>query len=190
MKRNFPQPGRCRSERRGAIFHYYLAWVTLTSSILVMAGTCLHTILKSDQADRRVSLFLQSLLRCEHILREDAVGAKWNVDSETTLTITRNDGVQIHWVADRGIVTRQEQLDGKTLSSDRFIFPAGSKVEMQARDDGATILSFFEPSVFVSYSAAGNGGLNRNKAVEEAHPPTPAAAATQPVTEIILYETP
>lgn len=190
MKRIRPQSGRCRSNRRGAIFHYYLAWVTLTSSILLMAGTCLHTILQSDEADRRVSLFLQSLLRCERMLRADADDAKWKIAADAALTINRDDNVQIHWVADRGIVTRQEQLDGKTLSSDRFIFPAGSKVEIGTRDDGATVLSFREPSAFVRYSAAGNGGLNRNKSIDEAHPPTPAAAAVQPVTEIVLYETP
>jgi hypothetical protein len=190
MKRHLSQSVQCKSKRRGALFHYYLAYVTLTSSILVMAGTCLHTILQSDQTDRRVSLFLQSLLRCERMLRADADGAKWKIDSDAALTINRDDSVEIHWVADRGILTRQEQLDGKTLSSDRYIFPAGSKVGIGTRDDGATVLSFYEPSAFVRYSAAGNGGLNRNKSADEAHPPTPAAAAVQPVTEIVLYETP
>ena len=187
MKRSLPSSVRRKSNRCGALFHYYLAWVTLTSSILVMTGNVLHTILQSDQTDRRVSLFLHSLLRCERILRADADTAMRSVDSDSDLTLTQDDGVQIHWAADRGILTRLETKDGKSLSSDRFIFPAGSEIEIQSRDDGATVLTFSEPSAFVKYSAVGSGGLNRNKSVEEALPSTPAAAAGQPVTEIVLY---
>ena len=187
MKRSLPASDRRRSKRRGALFHYYLAYVTLTSSILVMTGNILHTILQSDQTDRRVSLFLHSLLRCERILRVDADDAKRTVDSDSALRLTREDGVQIHWAADRGILTRLETQDSKSLSSDRFIFPAGSEIEIKSRDDGATVFTFSEPSAFVRYSAVGSGGLNRNKPVEEALPSTPAAAASQPVTEIILY---
>jgi len=186
MKRLLLAPARRKPNRCGAIFHYYLAYVTLTSSILIMAGNVLHTILQSDQTDRRVSLFLHSLLRCERILRADADAAKRTVESDSALTLSRDDGVQIDWAADRGILTRLETQDGKSLSSDRFIFPAGSRIEMKIRDDGATVLRFSEPSAFVKYSAVGSGGLNRNKAVEEALPPTPAAAAVQPVTEIVL----
>ena len=180
-------PAREKLRRCGAIFHYYLAYVTLVSSILIMTGNVLHTILQSDQTDRRVSMFLHSLLRCERILRADADATKPSVDSDSALTLTRDDGVQILWQADRGILTRLETQDRNTLSSDRFVFPAGSRIEMRTRDDGATVLRFSEPSAFVKYSAVGSGGLNRNKAVEEALPPTPTAAAAQAVTEIILY---
>ncbi len=187
MKRSLPAPARRTSSRCGAIFHYYLAYVTLVSSILIMSGNVLHTILQSDQTDRRVSLFLHSLLRCERILRADADAATRTVDSDSALTLTREDGIQIHWAADRGILTRLETQAGKSLSSDRFIFPAGSRIEIKTRDDGATVLRFSEPSAFVKYSAVGSGGLNRNKAVEEAIPPTPPAAAAQPITEIVLH---
>ncbi len=186
MNRSLPQSARSVSRRRGALFHYYLAYVTLMSSILLMAGTCLHTILQSDQTDRRVSLFLHSLLRCERILRADVEAAKLTLDSDAALTLARDDGIQIRWAADRGILTRLETQSEELLSSDRFVFPAGSKIEMKIRDDGATVVRFFEPSVFVKYSAVGNGGLNRNKPITEAFPPTPEGAAVQPVTEIIL----
>jgi len=187
MKRSLYTSARKKSLRCGAIFHYYLAYVTLVSSILMMTGSVLHTILQSDQTDRQVSMFLHSLLRCERTLRADADAANPSVDSDSALTLTQEDGVQIHWAVDRGILTRLETQDGKSLSSDRFIFPAGSRIEMKTRDDGATVLRFSEPSAFVKYSAVGSGGVNRNKAVEEALPPTPTAAAAQPVTEIILY---
>ncbi len=169
------------------MFHYYLAYVTLVSSILLMTGSCLHTILQSEQTDRRVSLFLHSLLRCERMLRADTVAAHLTVDSDSALTIAQDDGVQIHWVADRGVLTRQETQGSETLNSDRFIFPAGSKIEITTREDGAAVLKFFEPSVFVNHSEVGSGGLNRNKPLDEAFPTTPAAAAVQPVTEIVLW---
>jgi len=186
MKRSLPQPTRKNHRRRGALFHYYLAYVTIVSSVLLMTGSCLHTILQSEQTDRRVSLFLHSLLRCERMLRADVDTAKITVDSDSALTIAQGDGVQILWVADRGILTRQETQGSETLNSDRFIFPAGSRIEIATRDNGATVVKFFEPSVFVKYSEVGSGGLNRNKPLDEAFPATPAAAAVQHVTEIVL----
>ncbi len=186
MKLIIQRPPQKGSQRRGAIFHYYLAYVSLTSSILLMAGVCLHTILQSDQTDRRIAMFLNSLRRCEQILRDDSDAATISVVSDSSLMIARNDEVQIQWAADRGIVTRSETLDGATQSSDRFVFPAGSRIEMQSRDDGAIVVRFIEPSAFVKYSAVGSGGLNRHKPVEEAFPKTPKAAAAQPVVEIVL----
>ena len=186
MRRCLPQSATGNQRRRGALFHYYLAYVTLVSSVLLMTGSCLHTILQSEQTDRRVSLFLHSLLRSERMLRADTAAAELTVDSSSSLTFAQDDGVQIHWVADRGILTRRETQGSETLSSDRFIYPAGSRIEIAARDDGAAVVRIFEPSVFVKYSESGNGGLNRNKPLDESSPATPTAAAVQPVTEIVL----
>jgi len=186
MKRSCFDSSIKTSCRRGALFHYYLAYLTLVSSVFLMAGTVLHTILQSEQTDRRVSMFLHSLLRCERILRADANTATPAIESVSAMTFTQTDGVQMRWSADRGILTRTEKQGDETLKSDRFLFPAGSKIEIQSRDDGATVFRFLEPSFFVKYSAVGSGALNRHKPIDEALPATPAAAAVQPVTEIIL----
>lgn len=186
MKRTRSHFDMTRNRRRGALFHYYLAYLTLVSSVFLMAGTCLHTILKSEQSDRRVSMFLNSLLRCERILRTDAADSVLTVESEGSMSLSQTDGVQIRWTADRGILTRTETRGDERLKSDRFLFPAGSKIQIQSRDDGATVVRFLEPSIFVKYSTVGSGALNRNKPIDEALPATPAAAAVQPVTEIIL----
>ena len=174
------------SRRRGALFHYYLAYVTLVSSIFLMAGTCLHTILKSDQTDRRTSMFLHSLLRCERILRADAESSAPTIESNSAMTFAQADGVQVRWSSDRGVLTRTEKLGDETLKSDRFLFPAGSRIEIESRDYSATVFRFLEPSIFVKYSAVGSGALNQHKSIDEALQATPAAAAVQPVTEIIL----
>lgn len=186
MKRLLPKLRPRRSKRRGALFHYYLAYVTLTSSILILAGICLHTILQSDQTDRRVALFLNSLRRCETILRRDANEAAVTLNSNSKITLNARGGDQIEWNSDRGIVTRTETSGGETFSSDRFVFPAGSRVEMESRPNGAIVVRFVEPSAFVKYSAVGSGGLNQSKPVEEALPPTPRGAAAQPVVEVVL----
>ncbi len=186
MKRWVSNSGLQPNCRRGAMFHYYLAYVTLVSSVFIMAGTCLHTILRSEQTDRRASMFLHSLLRCERILRADAAASTPTIESDSAMTFALTDGIHVHWSADRGIMTRTEKQGDETLKSDRFLFPAGSKIQIQSRDDNATVLRFFEPSIFVKYSAVGSGALNRHKPIEEASPATPSAAAVQPVTEIIL----
>ena len=186
MKRSCFNASIQNSRRRGAMFHYYLAYVTLVSSVFLMAGTVLHTILQSEQTDRRISMFLHSLLRCERILRADADASTPAIESESAMTFAQTDGVQIRWSADRGILTRTEKQGDEMLKSDRFLFPAGSRIEIQSRDDGATVFRFLEPSFFVKYSAVGSGALNQHKPIDEAMPPTPSAVAPQPVTEIIL----
>lgn len=186
MRRSCSNGGISSLRRRGVLFHYYLAYLTLVSSVFLMAGTCLHTILESEQTDRRVSMFLHSLLRCERILRADAAASTPKIESDSAVTFAQTDGVQVRWSADRGILTRTEKQGDDTLKSDRFLFPAGSKIEIQSRDDGATVFRFLEPSIFVKYSAVGSGALNRHKLIDEALPTTPAAAAVQPITEIIL----
>ena len=130
MKRSRSHFDMTRNRRRGALFHYYLAYLTLVSSVFLMAGTCLHTILKSEQSDRRISMFLHSLLRCERILRDDAEESTSTIESDSAMTFAQSDGVKIHWSADRGILTRTEKQGDETLKSDRFLFPAGSKIHL------------------------------------------------------------
>ena len=61
-----------RRNRRGAIFHYYLMYLLLTSILLSTAGFCLHMILDADQVDERISRHLRTLLRFDRRLREDS----------------------------------------------------------------------------------------------------------------------
>lgn len=181
------QPGFARqSQRRGSLFHMTIIYMTMASALLTLAGTVLHTILKADTSDRREAMFLMSLLRAEHQLRDDANAGSLKAESAEILTVTMSDQTTVTWSADRGILNRvARQADTKT-ATDRFIFPAGSQVRFEQSETGKVRVSIVEPSAFVKYSAAGHGGSNLQKPVEVTNPPVNPAIAGPEIVEIVL----
>ena len=53
--------------RRGTIFHYYMIYLFLTGVLMTSAGLCLHTILKADQVDSKVAIYLKTLTRLDQV---------------------------------------------------------------------------------------------------------------------------
>ncbi|MFO1002285.1 MAG: hypothetical protein U0936_18310 [Planctomycetaceae bacterium] len=179
-------PGRQVFQRRGSLFHVTMIYLTMASSLLTLAGTVLHTILKADTSDRREAMFLMSLLRAEQQLRNDAGSGSLKVESPEILTAAMSDQTGVTWSTDRGILNRVvRQGDAKT-AADRFIFPAGSQVHFQQDETGAVVVRIVEPTALVKYSAAGHGGSNRQKPVEVTNPPVNSAIAKPGVVEIVL----
>lgn len=179
--------GGSNSRRRGSLLHYIIIYMTLTSALLTLAGVCLHAILQADSSDRRESLFLNSLHRADQQLRMDSqVGLTFR--SATELVGVTPAESKMVWTADRGILTRTEKQDDKVTATDRFVFPAGSLIAFE-QDGSSIVVSITEPSVFVKYSPASNGGSNLNKPVAEASPPTPLHVAQPNHVEIRLKGT-
>ena len=172
--------------RRGAFFNYIMIYVTLSSVLMTTAGMCLHSVLRADSSDRREAQFLSSLQRAEHQLREDARDDHAVLVSPEELTIGTDDEVLIRWQANRGILIRTATVSEQMTASDRFVFPAGSIIEMVHGPETSVVVRVTEPSVFVTYSPSGSGGSNLNKTVEEASPPTPSHVAQPKTAEIRL----
>jgi hypothetical protein len=172
--------------RRGTLFHHTLIYMTIASALMTLGGLCLHTMLKADVSQRRDALFLSSLLRLEDQLREDSRDDSLTLESESTLIVTRNDGTMIRWNSERSILHRRLSRGEETLSADRFIFPAGSQIQFESGDENSVIVRIIEPSVFVTYAAAADGGSNLRKPAEEATPKTPAHVAQPGIAEIRL----
>jgi hypothetical protein len=163
-----------------------MIYLTMASALLTLAGTVLHTILKADTTDRREAMFLTSLLRAEHQLRDDANAGSLKAESAEILTATKLDQTIVTWSTDRGILNRVvRQGDAKT-AADRFVFPAGSQVLFQQDENGLVVVRIVEPSAFVKYPAAGHGGSNLQKPVEVTNPPVNSAIAKPGVVEILL----
>jgi hypothetical protein len=172
--------------RRGSLFHMTIIYMTMASALLTLAGTVLHTILKADTSDRRESLFLMSLLRAEHQLRNDADAGSLKAESAEILTATMSDQSIVTWSTDRGILNRVARQGETKTETDRFIFPAGSQVVFEQDESGTVRVRIVEPSAFVKYSAAGHGGSNLQKPVEVTHPPVNPAIASPSFVEIVL----
>lgn len=191
LKRNHDssqtQPGFGRQGlRRGSLFHMTIIYMTMASALLTLAGTVLHTILKADTSDRREAMFLMSLLRAEHQLRDDANAGSLKAESAEILTVTMSDQTTVTWRADRGILNRVARQGDTKTAADRFIFPAGSEVRFEQGEAGKVRVSIVEPTAFVKYSAAAHGGSNLQKPVEVTHPPVDPAIARPGIVEIVL----
>ncbi len=172
--------------RRGAFFNYIMVYLTLSSVLMTAAGLCLHSVLRADSSDRREALLLSSLQRAEHQLRDDSRDQNATLVSSEELTIGTDDGAIIRWQSNRGILTRTATNSEQTIASDRFVFPAGSIIEMVPGPETSVVVRITEPSAFVTYSLSGSGGSNLNKPVEEASPSTPSHVAQPKTAEIRL----
>ena len=174
------------SARKGAFFHYVLIYMTVAAALMTTAGVCLHSILKADASERRESLFLNSMMRAEHQLRVDSQSSGFVCDSATAIVVQSPEQTNIRWAADQSFLTRSETRGDEAVSSDRFIFPAGSQISMQEGPENSVVIRITEPSAFVTYSELANGGSNRSKPAEEATPATPAHVAQPNFAEIHL----
>ncbi len=85
MHRTGTETAKSLRARTGSMFHYYLVYLLLTSSIMSTVGLCLHTILKSDHSDTQAAWQVRTLHRLEQQLRfdnEQAVGVQLEHSSE------------------------------------------------------------------------------------------------------------
>ncbi|MEZ6124842.1 MAG: hypothetical protein R3C49_16970 [Planctomycetaceae bacterium] len=131
---------RFRHRRKGGIFHYYMMYLFLTGSIMLMGGAFLHAVLKAEAADARTAQQMKTLLQLESTLRQDFIlAATPHVNADgNKLTICsdgNDDSQQIVWTASENVVHRRI-LEGETpRSQERFLFSAGSQGRFELQPD-------------------------------------------------------
>ena len=160
--------------------------MTILSSLLGTCGVCLHTLFRLDHKERVTSQMLVSLRRMERQLREDcgrgtisSDGGQWRIHSAV-------DDEVIVWSESRGLVQREVFAGGEPRQRERFVFPAGTRVEFSDPGEGSAVVRVREGSVFVRYPEAGDGGAVRNKPESVALPSAPAGMAKAGEIEIQL----
>lgn len=170
-----PQPGMHHSghsARRGAMFHYYLMYLLLTSTVMSMAGFGLHAALKSDQTDMAAAQYLQTLRRLEAQLREDVVQAQSLQLQDGTLVfsggISANTAQPVSgpvWSADGHVLRRLISGDPQHSHQERFVLPAGCTIDIRQGDDPRIVIRIQERSPHAGVIHRGTG-----------HQPQPASA--------------
>ncbi len=127
MKRVAP-PKCSPSKRRGSLFLYYMMYMLLTSILLTSAGICVNSILKADRLDVIESKHINSLMRLEGRLREDASHSVSFAIEKNRLTITTSEQ-NILWEIVDATVKREERNGDALVTSNRFSFRRGSSAE-------------------------------------------------------------
>lgn len=156
IRRNLPAitQSQSRHPRRGALFNYYMVYLMMTAAVMAAAGICLHSLLRADQADSVIGWHLQSLLRMERQLRQDAAnsGAMTVVDGNLICQVNPSEVAEagagdgtgvaktITWSTTRHTVTRE---DPATSRKELFHFNVGSRVQFlpPAEDSPASLVT-------------------------------------------------
>jgi len=142
MKRSIPTgSASSSSRRRGALFHYYMMYLFLTSILLTTSGMCIHSILKADQVDSRISRQIQTLLRVERVLRRDvAQSAEADADDQDVVLLRGTGHADIRWSTSQNVVLRETQGDAETATTDRFVFIRGTRPTLQVQGRRVTLI--------------------------------------------------
>jgi hypothetical protein len=147
MKRRSLIP-RLRSHvtRRGAIFHYYMMYLFLSGMLLTTSGLCIHAILKANQVDSEIALYLQTLLRLEGDLRNDASQANGVEAQDNSATLRgQNSDFTVQWSIKDNVVKRETISDGKASTSSRYVFVRGTQLKFSWQNQQLA-LNIREPS--------------------------------------------
>lgn len=122
---------QCRQpHRRGAIFHYYMTYLLLTSMLMASSGLCIHAVLKADAVDSRIARNLQTLVRLEQQLRNDAQQS--GLVACQPLQLTLHDPPQatrIVWTVEDNVVRRSAERSNQVENFDRFVFTRGTQLQ-------------------------------------------------------------
>lgn len=174
------------SSRSGKMMIQVMVYLTMLSSLMGIAGLCLHAAFRADEVDQRDSFLLRSLLRCEQQLRDDNRTGSFKVESADKMSLELPEQKRISWGSHRGVLTRRVLTDDKLLSFDRFPFPAGTVVEFAASENRFVLVRINEPSDAVVYAKAADGSTHQSKPDAVAMPPKPDGAALTRSVEIRL----
>ncbi|GAB5440178.1 MAG: hypothetical protein Fues2KO_05270 [Fuerstiella sp.] len=156
----------CR--RRGALFHYYMVYLSLTSMLLVTTGLCFHAIIEADRRDLNESRFLYSLLSAEKQLRQDSSVATSVMVSGNSLQLN-TDAELIRWGIDVEHLNRFNDHSDTSVVQQAIRFPQGSQLQWKQREDGAVLLTVVEPSMMQPRTTARSKATRENPDGQDSH---------------------
>jgi len=135
--------------RRGAVFHYYMMYLLLSSVLLTTAGMSIHAVLKADRVDSTMARDLQTLLRLDGQLRNDTREVSDCECTAETLTIPAVNGTsdgasKTRWTIAENVVKRETIDDDTVQSSDRFVLTRGTQIQF-ARTEQQVTLTIADP---------------------------------------------
>lgn len=144
---------RCPSEvhRRGAVFAYVMAYLSLTLLLLGLTGTMLHVVLKTSATDQRLFRDLARLRDAERALRDDAESAR-QVQLEARHAVFEASETRSVWTIDRHLLQREVLQDGQRKAVMNVRFRPGTLLSFKHQSDGLLALSVTLPAATLTTS--------------------------------------
>ncbi len=123
-----------RRHRRGTVFAYAIAYMTLSLLLLGLAGSMLHVLLRSADTNRRLLSDLSALRGAERLLRRDAEAAA-SVDLQAErATVTTSAGTAV-WTIDRATLNRELLSNGQRIELQTIRFRRGTALSFSQKTD-------------------------------------------------------
>jgi hypothetical protein len=168
-RRSLPRSADCAVSnkrepgRRGVIFHYYFAYVLVSSALATTCGIFAHTLLKAEFEDARIADQRRTLMRMESQLRRDSRDAETIqvVDGHLEFKTPESSAAEnkaVQWSVRRHVVERTVLSSSASASStvaesgseptpaaqpgppDRFLFRAGSEIRFLNPDNQPVVV--------------------------------------------------
>jgi len=131
--------------RRGAVFAYVMAYVTLSMLLLGLTGTTLHLIMRSSQTDQRLFQDLSRIRDVESAIREDAVLADQIQIEDNIATLSTASRV-VTWTVSDNRITREETTGDTRDALMRVIFRRATELSFITQSDSLFALRITPPA--------------------------------------------
>ena len=137
-------PAKIHRHRRGAMFAYFMVYLSLTGAMTATAGMLLHQMFQARTADEDRGNGIRQLLRIDNQLRTDwADSIQHTIHANTcTFKTTNQTSVEYQVAADR-ILRIVRNAASEIEASDRFQFPKGSQLQfLDSTSAGTSAVTF------------------------------------------------
>ena len=131
--------------RRGAVFAYVMAYMTLSMLLLGLTGTTLHLIMRSSQTDQRLFEDLSRISDVESALREDAVLAD-QIQIEDNLATLSTVSHVVTWTVNDNRITREETNGDTRDALMQVIFRRATELSFITQSDSLFALRITPPA--------------------------------------------
>ncbi|MEP3481658.1 MAG: hypothetical protein ABJZ55_20615 [Fuerstiella sp.] len=137
-------PSRIHRHRRGAMFAYFMVYLSLAGAMTATAGMLLHQMFRARTADEDRGNGIRQLLRIDRQLRTDWADSIQHTIQANICTLKTPDQTSVEYqvAADR-ILRIVRNAESEIEASDRFQFPKGSQLQfLDSTFDGTSAVTF------------------------------------------------
>jgi hypothetical protein len=146
--------------RRGGAFAYVMAYMTLSTMLLALSGSTLHSIMRMSDVDRKMFREIHIAEDVAAELREDGARCVVAQLAGNRLVIQFPDASSAAWTVKKHQLLREVVQSGQVQSRGQFRFQPGTELTFRQESDRLVILRITAPPLaYLPTTSVGTGGV-------------------------------
>ncbi len=148
-RRTFTQPASVFPARRGVFLIEMMITIAVGSVVLGLGMGMLHLMLQTDKTLADSLWRGQTVSQLSQVFRGDVHAArevKTEADQETALTLALGKNHRVRYSLEKSLILRTETQADKTLRTERFRFPEGTKISFNVDNPARVALVIATPN--------------------------------------------